>query len=78
MRTALIGEEGKGFRYILDGMNAQRILVAYECIGDGRWLLEKGVKYAKGRLVFDRPIGPTRECSSSLLRAPMPSWRRPT
>src|SRR5438270_18299 len=46
----LIGEEGKGFRYILDGMNAERILVAQECIGDGRWLLKKGVDYAKERV----------------------------
>ncbi|HXO01282.1 MAG TPA: acyl-CoA dehydrogenase family protein, partial [Stellaceae bacterium] len=44
---SLIGEEGKGFRYILDGMNAERILVAQECIGDGRWLLNKGIEYAK-------------------------------
>src|ERR1700749_498456 len=54
---SLIGEEGKGFRYILDGMNAERILVAHECIGDGRWPLKKGIDYAKERIVFDRPIG---------------------
>jgi acyl-CoA dehydrogenase len=53
----LIGEEGKGFRYILDGMNAERILVASECVGDGRWLLYKGVEYANQRHVFDRSIG---------------------
>jgi len=53
----LIGEEGKGFRYILDGMNAERILVASECVGDGRWLLKKGVDYANQRKVFDRAIG---------------------
>jgi acyl-CoA dehydrogenase len=53
----LIGEEGKGFRYILDGMNAERILVASECVGDGRWLLSKGVEYANQRHVFDRSIG---------------------
>ena len=53
----LIGEEGKGFRYILAGMNAERILVASECIGDGRWLLQRGIDYAKERRVFDRPIG---------------------
>ncbi len=53
----LIGEEGSGFRYILDGMNAERILVAQECIGDGRWLLQKGIDYAKERVIFDRPIG---------------------
>jgi acyl-CoA dehydrogenase len=53
----LIGEEGKGFRYILDGMNAERILIAAECIGDGRWFVEKGSAYARERVVFDRPIG---------------------
>lgn len=53
----LIGEEGKGFRYILDGMNAERILIAAECIGDGRWFIEKATNYAKERVVFDRPIG---------------------
>src|SRR5437763_2849310 len=52
----LIGKEGRGFRYILDGMNAERILVAQECIGDGRWLLKKGIEYAKERLVSDKPI----------------------
>ena len=53
----LIGEEGKGFRYILDGMNAERILIAAECIGDGMWFVEKATAYAKERNVFDRPIG---------------------
>jgi acyl-CoA dehydrogenase len=53
----LIGEEGKGFRYILDGMNAERILIASEAIGDGRWFIEKASKYASERTVFDRPIG---------------------
>lgn len=53
----LIGEEGKGFRYILDGMNAERILVASEAVGDGRWMIEKATSYAKERVVFDRPIG---------------------
>ncbi len=53
----LIGEEGKGFRYILDGMNAERILIAAECIGDGYWFVEKSTAYAKERVVFDRPIG---------------------
>jgi len=53
----LIGEEGKGFRYILDGMNAERILIAAECIGDGRWFVEKASAYARERIVFDRPIG---------------------
>ena len=53
----LIGEEGKGFRYILDGLNAERILIAAECIGDGYWFIDKGTAYAKDRVVFGRPIG---------------------
>ena len=53
----LIGEEGKGFRYILDGLNAERTLIAAECIGDGYWFIERAVKYANERVVFDRPIG---------------------
>jgi len=53
----LIGEEGKGFRYILDGLNAERILIAAESIGDGYWFIERATKYAKERVVFDRPIG---------------------
>ena len=53
----LIGEEGKGFSYILDGMNAERILIAAECIGDGYWFLDKARYYANERIVFDRPIG---------------------
>ena len=65
----LIGEEGKGFRYILDGMNAERILVAQECIGDGRWLLKKGIDYANERVVFDRPIGQNQGVQFPLARA---------
>jgi acyl-CoA dehydrogenase len=53
----LIGEEGKGFRYILDGMNAERILIAAECVGDGYWFIDKSRNYANERVVFDRPIG---------------------
>ena len=53
----LIGEEGQGFRYILDGLNAERTLIAAECIGDGYWFIERAVKYANSRIVFDRPIG---------------------
>jgi acyl-CoA dehydrogenase len=53
----LIGEEGKGFRYILDGLNAERILIAAECIGDGYWFIDKATRYANERVVFDRPIG---------------------
>ncbi len=52
-----IGEEGMGFRYILDGMNAERILIAAECVGDGRWFVERATKHAKERAVFGRPIG---------------------
>ncbi|CAH1663465.1 acyl-CoA dehydrogenase family protein [Chelatococcus asaccharovorans] len=65
----LIGEEGKGFRYILDGMNAERILVASECVGDGRWLLKKGVAYANERRVFGRPIGQNQGVQFPLARA---------
>lgn len=53
----LVGEEGMGFRYILDGMNAERVLIAAECIGDGRWFIEKASTYASERVVFGRPIG---------------------
>jgi acyl-CoA dehydrogenase len=53
----LIGEEGQGFRYLLDGLNAERILIAAECIGDGRWFVERATKYANERVVFGRPIG---------------------
>ena len=53
----LIGEEGKGFRYILDGLNAERALIAAECIGDGYWFIDKVTKYVNERIVFGRPIG---------------------
>ena len=53
----LIGEEGQGFRYILSGMNAERILIGAECIGDAKWFIEKASGYAKERVVFGRPIG---------------------
>ena len=53
----LIGEEGKGFRYVLSGMNAERILIAAECIGDAKWLTERSINYANERKVFGRPIG---------------------
>ena len=55
--TSLIGEEGKGFRYILSGMNAERVLIAAECIGDAKWFIDRAVDYAKDRTVFSRPIG---------------------
>jgi len=53
----LIGEEGKGFKYILDGLNAERALIAAECIGDGYWFVDKATRYANERIVFERPIG---------------------
>jgi acyl-CoA dehydrogenase len=53
----LIGVEGKGFRYILDGLNAERVLIAAECIGDARWFVARATRYANERRVFDRPIG---------------------
>jgi alkylation response protein AidB-like acyl-CoA dehydrogenase len=53
----LVGEQGKGFRAILDGMNAERVLIAAECVGDGRWFVEKAAAYASERVVFGRPIG---------------------
>ena len=53
----LIGEEGEGFRYLLDGLNAERTLIAAECIGDGYWFVERATRYARERIVFDRPIG---------------------
>ena len=55
--SSLIGEEGKGFRYILDGMNAERILISGESLGDCRWFIRKAVSYANERVVFGRPIG---------------------
>lgn len=66
---SLIGDEGKGFRYILDGMNAERILIAAECVGDGHWFIEKAVNYAKERVVFDRPIGQNQGIQFPIARA---------
>jgi acyl-CoA dehydrogenase len=68
---ALIGEEGKGFRYILDGMNAERILIASECIGDGRFFLDRASAYASERTVFGRPIGSNQGVQFPLARAHM-------
>jgi acyl-CoA dehydrogenase len=65
----LIGEEGKGFRYILDGMNAERILIAAECIGDGYWFTERARSYAAERVVFDRPIGQNQGIQFPIARA---------
>jgi acyl-CoA dehydrogenase len=65
----LVGEEGKGFRYILSGMNAERILIAAECIGDAKWFIEKATDYAKERVVFDRPIGRNQGIQFPLAKA---------
>ena len=65
----LIGEEGKGFKYILDGMNAERILVSCEALGDARWFTQKAVAYAKDRVVFDRPIGQNQGVQFPIARA---------
>ena len=66
---SLIGEEGRGFRYILDGMNAERILIASECIGDARWFIEKATNYANERKVFGRPIGQNQGIQFPIARA---------
>jgi len=65
----LIGGEGMGFRYILDGLNAERTLIAAECIGDGYWFVDKATNYAKERVVFDRPIGQNQGIQFPLARA---------
>jgi acyl-CoA dehydrogenase len=68
-QDALVGEEGKGFRYLLDGLNAERILIAAECIGDGRWFVERAAKYARDRVVFNRPIGQNQGVQFPIARA---------
>jgi len=65
----LIGEEGKGFRYILDGLNAERALIAAECIGDGYWFIDRVSKYVKERVVFGRPIGQNQGVQFPIARA---------
>ncbi|MGH7041421.1 MAG: acyl-CoA dehydrogenase family protein [Acetobacteraceae bacterium] len=65
----LIGEEGRGFRYILDGLNAERILVATEALGDGRWFVRKATQYANDRVVFGRPIGANQGVQFPIARA---------
>jgi acyl-CoA dehydrogenase len=65
----LIGEEGEGFRYVLSGMNAERILIAAECIGDAKWFIEKASTYAKERVVFGRPIGQNQGIQFPIARA---------
>ncbi len=66
---ALVGEEGRGFRYILDSMNAERILIAAECIGDGRWFVDRAARYASERHVFGRPIGANQGVQFPIARA---------
>ena len=66
---SLVGEEGKGFRYILDGMNAERILISHESLGDARWFLKKAVDYANERNVFGRPIGKNQGIQFPLAKA---------
>ncbi|MBY0334290.1 MAG: acyl-CoA/acyl-ACP dehydrogenase, partial [Acetobacteraceae bacterium] len=65
----LVGEEGKGFRYILDGMNAERLLIASESVGDAKWFIEKSVSYAKERVLFGRPIGQNQGVQFPIARA---------
>jgi len=65
----LIGEEGQGFRYILSGMNAERILIGAECIGDAKWFIEKATAYAKARVLFERPIGQNQGVQFPIARA---------
>jgi alkylation response protein AidB-like acyl-CoA dehydrogenase len=65
----LVGEEGRGFRFILDGMNAERVLIAAECIGDGRWFVERATAYAGERVVFGRPIGANQGVQFPIARA---------
>jgi acyl-CoA dehydrogenase len=65
----LVGEEGKGFRYLIDGLNAERILIAAECVGDGRWFVDRATQYAKDRVVFNRPIGQNQGIQFPIARA---------
>ena len=65
----VIGQEGEGFRYILSGMNAERILIAAECVGDARWFIAKATEYAKSRIVFGRPIGQNQGIQFPIARA---------
>ena len=64
-----VDQEGKGFRYLLDGLNAERVLIAAECVGDGRWFVERSCAYANDRVVFKRPIGQNQEVQFSIARA---------
>nr|WP_296766876.1 acyl-CoA dehydrogenase family protein [Rhodococcus sp. (in: high G+C Gram-positive bacteria)] len=67
--SSLVGEEGQGFKHVLDGMNAERILVAAECIGDGRWFIDRTTKYVRERVVFGRPIGANQGVQFPIARA---------
>jgi hypothetical protein len=67
--SSLVGEEGRGFRYVLDGMNAERLLIASECIGDAKWFTRKSVEYANARVVFGRPIGQNQGVQFPIARA---------
>jgi acyl-CoA dehydrogenase len=67
--STLIGEEGQGFRYLIDGLNAERILIAAECVGDGRWFIDRASKYARERVVFGRPIGQNQGVQFPIARA---------
>jgi acyl-CoA dehydrogenase len=67
--STLVGEEGKGFRYLIDGLNAERILIAAECVGDGRWFIERATRYATDRVVFGRPIGQNQGVQFPIARA---------
>jgi acyl-CoA dehydrogenase len=66
---ALVGQEGKGFRYLIDGLNAERILIAAECVGDARWFIERATRYAGDRVVFARPIGQNQGVQFPIARA---------
>jgi acyl-CoA dehydrogenase len=66
---SLVGEEGRGFKYLIDGLNAERILIAAECVGDGRWFIERATRYAKERVVFGRPIGQNQGIQFPIARA---------
>ena len=70
----LVGEEGRGFRYVLDGMNAERLLIAAECVGDAKWFTAKSVAYANARVLFGRPIGQNQGVQFPIARA-YAQWR---
>src|SRR5207237_4448821 len=67
--SALVGVEGQGFRYLIDGLNAERILIAAECVGDGRWFVDRATRYANARVVFNRPIGQNQGVQFPIARA---------